>query len=167
MIKIYLLTLLLIAPSLCVLGVDVSQLFSSSTYQCMKTAGYQFVILRGYCSYGGVDSNAVANLNNVRAAGLIADIYMFPCRGKGGSAQVDQMVAAISNNLYGMVWIDVETNPSSGCGWGNDYAGNCNFLVEIVNRIKSHGKTPGIYASQYMWQTIMGSQKACPAVASQ
>jgi hypothetical protein len=65
-----------------VLGVDVSQLFPTSTYQCMKSNGYTFAIIRGYCSYGGPDHNAVQNLNNARAAGLITDIYMFPCRGK-------------------------------------------------------------------------------------
>jgi hypothetical protein len=97
----------LMTESLCTLGVDVSQLFSTSTYQCMKSNGYNFAIIRGYCSYGGVDPNIVSNLNNARAAGLITDIYMFPCRGKSGSAQVDQMMAAIPSNLYGMIWIDV------------------------------------------------------------
>lgn len=105
--KLYILAALLLVPSLCVLGVDVSQLFSTSTYQCIKNSGYQFAIIRGYCSYGGVDAHVVNNLQNAKAAGLITDIYMFPCRGKSASAQVDQMVAAISANLYGMVWVDV------------------------------------------------------------
>ena len=105
--KEVLLVSLLIVYSLCTLGVDVSQLFSTATYQCMKNSGYNFAIIRGYCSYGGVDANIISNLHNARAAGLTTDIYMFPCRGKSGSAQVDQMVSAISGNLYGMVWIDV------------------------------------------------------------
>ena len=158
---------LLIVPALCTLGVDVSQLFSTSTYQCIKNNGYTFAIIRGYCSYGGVDSNIISNLNNARAAGLITDIYMFPCRGKSASAQVDQMMTAISSNLYGMVWIDVENNPSPGCGWGSDYNGNCAFLTEIVNRVKSRGKVPAIYASRYMWQTIFGSFTGCSSVSSQ
>jgi hypothetical protein len=163
-----LIALLLIAtPALCTLGVDVSQLFSTATYQCIKSNGYSFAIIRGYCSYGGVDANIVSNLNNAKAAGLITDIYMFPCRSKSGSAQVDQMMAAISSNLYGMVWIDVETNPSPGCGWTTDYNGNCAFLTEIINRIKSHGKVPAIYASRYMWQTIFGAMSGCASVASQ
>ena len=107
MSKAYLVAVLLIVPSLCVLGVDVSQLFSTATYQCMRNNGYEFAIIRGYCSFGGLDSNIVANLNNAKAAGLITDIYMFPCRGKSASAQVDQMIAGIPGNLYGMVWIDV------------------------------------------------------------
>lgn len=150
----------------CVLGVDVSQLFSTSTYQCMKNNGYEFNIIRGYCSYGGIDHNAVQNLNNARAAGLITDIYMFPCRGKSATAQVDEMMNGIPGNIYGMVWVDVETNPSPGCGWGGDYGGNCNFLMEIINRIRARGKVPAVYATAYMWQTIMGSRGGCTQAAS-
>ena len=166
MLKLFLLTLLLLVPSLTVKGVDISQLFSTSTYQCIKNSGYSFAIPRGYYSYGAVDVNVVNNLNNARAAGLITDIYMFPCRGKSASSQVDQMMSAISSKLYGMVWIDVEINPSSGCGWGKDYNSNCNYVTELVSRIKSNGKTPGIYTSEYMWETIMGSRTSCTGVAS-
>lgn len=151
----------------CTLGVDVSQLFGTSTYQCMKSNGYGFAIIRGYCSYGGVDHNVVQGLNNAKAAGLITDIYMFPCRGKSATAQVDEMMNAIPANLYGMIWIDVETNPSSGCGWSSDTNSNCAFVNEIINRIKSKGKVPAVYATAYMWQTIMGSRNACPSAASQ
>ena len=164
--KVILLVSLLVALSLCAHGVDVSQLFSTSTYHCIKNNGNSFAIIRGYCSYGGVDANIHSNLNNAKAAGLATDIYMFPCRGKSANAQVDQMVSAIANSLYGMVWIDVETNPSTGCGWGSDHAGNCNFVTEIINRIKSHGKTPGVYSSKVMWTNIMGSASACTAASS-
>jgi hypothetical protein len=134
----------------------------------MKSNGYSFAIIRGYCSYGGPDANVVQGLKNAKAAGLITDIYMFPCRGKSATAQVDDMVAHIDGSLYGMVWIDVETNPSSGCSWsGHDSASNCQFLTDIINRIKSHGKVPAIYATRYMWQSIFGSFTACPSVASQ
>ena len=78
----------LVSTVSCVLGVDVSQLFSTSTYQCMKSNGYQFAIIRGYCSFGGLDTHAVQSLTNAKSAGLITDIYMFPCRGKSASAQV-------------------------------------------------------------------------------
>lgn len=90
--KVYLALLVLISlagTASCVLGVDVSQLFSTSTYQCMKSNGYQFAIIRGYCSFGGLDTHAVQSLSNAKSAGLITDIYMFPCRGKSATAQVD------------------------------------------------------------------------------
>ena len=62
--------LAVIPLTLATLGVDVSQLFSTSTYQCMKTNGYYFAIIRGYCSYGGPDHNVVQGLKNAKAAGL-------------------------------------------------------------------------------------------------
>lgn len=158
----------LIAAVFAVKGVDVSQPFSSATYSCMKNNGVEFAIIRGYCSYGGIDSRAVEGLNAARSVGLITDIYMFPCRGKSATAQVNEMMAGIPNNLFGMVWIDVETNPSSGCQWtGHDAASNCAFVQETINAIKAKGKNPGIYASVYMWESIMGSRNACPGVASQ
>lgn len=84
------LVLLVTVPQVsAVLGVDVSQLFTTSTYQCMKSNGYQFAIIRGYCSFGGIDHNAVQSLKNAKAAGLITDIYMFPCRSKSAQTQVN------------------------------------------------------------------------------
>lgn len=77
------------------------------------------------------------------------------------------MIAAIPGNLYGMVWIDVETNPSPGCSWsGHDGNSNCQFVTDIANTIKGHGKNVGIYATSYMWQTIMGAKNACPGVSN-
>ena len=158
----------LIGSATCVLGVDVSQLFTTSTFQCMKNNGYSFAIIRGYCSFGGIDTHAVQSLTNAKSAGLITDIYMFPCRGKSATAQVDEMIEKIPGNLYGMVWIDIESNPSSGCSWsGHDANSNCQFVNDIINRIKAKGKHPGIYASAYQWQTIFGSRNACPSAASQ
>lgn len=55
----------------------------------MKSNGYQFAIVRGYCSYGGIDSHAAQTLTNAKSAGMITDMYMFPCRGKSATSQVD------------------------------------------------------------------------------
>jgi hypothetical protein len=55
----------------------------------MKKDGYSFAIVRGFCSYGGVDQHAVQSLTNAKSAGLITHIYMFPCRSKSPTAQVD------------------------------------------------------------------------------
>ena len=30
-----------------------------------------------------------------------------------------------------------------------------------MNAVKSHGKTPGIYSSYYMWESIMGTAGSC------
>ena len=97
---------------------------------------------------------------------LNMQFYLFPCKSKSASAQVDQMVAAVASNLYGMIWLDIEINTSPGCGWGTDYESSCKFVEELISRIKYHGKVPGIYASSYMWQSIMGGVSKCPSVAS-
>ena len=52
----------------------------------------------------------------------------------------------IHMETYTKIWIDVETNPSSGCS----------FLLDMITRVKYHNKKCGIYASAYMWQNILG-----------
>lgn len=96
----------------------------------MKKNGYTFVIPRGYCSYGGLDHNAVQSLTNAKSAGLQTDVYMFPCRGKSANTQADELVNGIKASLYERIWIDVETNPSSGCSWAShDHTSNCQWLT--------------------------------------
>lgn len=86
--KLLLIFLLLVLPSLCALGVDVTQLVLTSTFTCIKNAGFSFAIPRAYTSFG-VDPNVQRNLMNARAAGLTTDIYMSPCRSRIGAFQVD------------------------------------------------------------------------------
>lgn len=166
------LSLLIILSLYCLahayIGVDLSQLFPLSAYQCMKSNNIEFVIPRGYCSYGGVDKNIVQNLQNAKAAQIPhQDMYMFPCVGKSASAQAAELVAAVPSSLYGMIWIDVETNPSSGCGWSSsDFNHNCQFMTEVVSALQSHGVHVGIYASHYMWQTIFGASGNCAKFTS-
>ena len=127
-----------------------------------------FAIPRAYKSYGAFDSNAVTNIKNARAAGIpYVDVYMFPCRGKSASSQVTEMINGLSGSNYGTVWLDIETNPSSGCSWSS-YSGssNCEWATELANAVTSHGKTVGIYSSWSMWESIMGSRGACAGLAS-
>lgn len=223
------LLLALVALPLCfaVFGVDVSQLGTVSTYQCLYNNGFRFAIPRGYLSYGANDPNAKQNIANAKSAGFqYVDTYFFPCSGKSAISQADSFYNALAmtelsheemipvsdgtldnhqgmragyyegwekdidlsvyegqemrvesselpewrketlGKSYGMVWVDVEINPSSGCGWGKDYASNCEFVQELVGRLKYHGLTVGVYSSEYMWSTVMGSLTACPQVAS-
>jgi len=61
-----------------------------------------------------------------------------------------------------MVWIDVEINPSSGCSWTSySWASNCDYLNSLISSVKSHGKSVGVYTSQYEWESTMGSLGAC------
>lgn len=91
----------------CNLGLDLAGSFSAANFQCIKNAGYSYVILRGYRSTGSLDPTATQSLTNAKSAGLVTDMYMFPCRGKSASTQVDEMINGINGNLYGTIWIDV------------------------------------------------------------
>jgi len=129
-VKVLLLAIALISACQCKLGIDVSQLFSVENFTCAKNAGITFGIPRGYCSFGGMDKNIVQSLKNMREAGLETDTYMFPCRGKNATAQVNEMIDHIPGDLYGRIWIDIETNPSPGCSWkDHDAASNCAFTI--------------------------------------
>lgn len=146
-------------------GVDVSQLVDNWT--CLKNAGYSFAIPRAWKSYGAFDSNAITNVKNAHAAGFkYVDVYMFPCRGKSASDQVSNLINNLGSSQYGQIWLDIETNPSSGCSWSS-YSGasNCQYVTELVNAVKSHGKVPGIYSNYYMWESIMGGAHSCTGLS--
>lgn len=134
----------------------------------MKNAGYTFAIPRAWKSYGAFDSNAPANVKNAKAAGIqYVDVYMFPCRGQSATNQVNSLISSMSGTSYGQIWLDVETNPSSGCSWSS-YSGasNCQYVTELVNAVRAKGKVPGIYSNYYMWESIMGGAKNCPGLAN-
>lgn len=55
---------------------------------------------------------------------------------------------SVFGSEYGTVWIDVESNPSTGCGWSStDHTGNCQFLQDIVSQFTAKKRLVGIYAS--------------------
>lgn len=102
-------------------------------------------------------SESVPNIKAAQAAGLTAGAYLFPCAGKPAADQVKATVAGLSGVHIDRLWFDIETNPSTGCGWSSDHATNCAFMGELLSAGKSLGVTMGIYASEYMWSGIMGS----------
>jgi GH25 family lysozyme M1 (1,4-beta-N-acetylmuramidase) len=166
-IQNYLLIILLSIGVFAINGIDISQATSTATYTCLKNLGYSFAIIRAYRSTGTLDPAASQNLQSARAAGLSTEVYMFPCRGKNATSQVNELIAGISSNLYSNIWIEVENNPSPGCSWtGYDRTSNCNFVTEAINAIKAQGKYAGIFTSATNWQSIFGSSSACPSVGS-
>lgn len=71
------------------------------------------------------------------------------------------------NADFGMVWIDVEVNPSSGCGWDQYSAdSNCDYLMQLIGAVQNSGRQVGVYTSIYEWSTVMGSQGACTQAGS-
>ena len=61
------------------------------------------------------------------------DFYLFPCRGKSAKSQVDEIIDHVGSGKYGMIWIDIEYNPSSTCTWAtHSHESNCEFIKEMV-----------------------------------
>lgn len=87
-------TVSLLHPAEATLGIDVSASTSKSAFSCLKGQGYDFLIVRGYRSYGEPDGSAASTIANAKAAGIgNADVYMFPCPkcSKSAREQVNEM----------------------------------------------------------------------------
>ena len=145
-------------------GGDISEPYDDKTFKCCKDHGWGYVIVRSYRSFGATDPNVKKSLEAAKAAGIpTRDVYHFPCRGKDAKAQVKEDVDYVGKDNFDTLWFDIETNPSSGCGWSGDHSSNCAFLKDMIDEGKSLGVKVGVYASTYMWSSIMGD--ACHAGA--
>lgn len=116
--------------------------------------------MRSWHSYGGFDTAGPVSIRNAHAAGIpYVDGYLFPCAGKSASAQVQGTLNGLSENgaRIGTLWLDIETNPSRGCGWSADKASNCNFIKDMIKAGHAAGRTIGVYSSPYEWSTVAGN----------
>jgi hypothetical protein len=147
------------------LGVDVSQLFDKpSAWNCLrKNANRTWGIVRAYHSYGAFDENSIATLGAAKTGGMTnMDVYLCPCPTKSASSQASEMIQSLKDSSWNSVWIDIETNPSTGCGWSTtNVSSNCKFLEELINSLTSTGAAVGIYSSHYEWEAVMGSGTKC------
>ena len=141
------------------LGLDVSQPYTSKQWSCLSTTTNRtWGVVRSWHSYGGFDTNAPATLSAAKTAGLTMDVYLFPCFTKDPKAQATDMVNKLSSSSWNSVWIDVETNPSTGCGWSKNFTANCQFLQTMITSLTSTGTAVGVYSSHFEWGAVMGTQ---------
>jgi GH25 family lysozyme M1 (1,4-beta-N-acetylmuramidase) len=140
-------------------GFDISEHYSDKALKCMKDNGYSLMIVRSFFSYGAVDPNGRTMLANAHAVGLDAAAYHFPCRNKSPSVQIRDDIEHLKPELKKgeVLYLDIETNPSPGCGWSHDLDSNCKFIRAMIKQGKSMGVTMGVYVSEYMWSSIAGS----------
>jgi hypothetical protein len=164
-----------IAVALAAYGVDLSQSTPLSAFQCARNYGYEFAIVRVYCSPGYPDSNGPSNINNAWNAGFAhVDGYIFPCYSCGNpEQQVTDTVNYLKSHkieatkpgslpqspsngtvgaTYGMLWFDIEGTSY----WSSSATNNINFLQRMVNQGHALGVSMGIYSSSSQWSPIMG-----------
>lgn len=116
--------------------------------------------MRSWHSYGGFDVAAPQTIRNAHAAGFkFVDSYLFPCRAKSASAQVQGTLSGLSQGgaHIGTLWLDIETNPSPGCAWSGDQASNCEFIKELLRAGHAAGRVMGVYSSVYEWGQTAGA----------
>lgn len=119
-----------------------------------------YVVFSIMCCPTGFDSNAPGSLRAAAEAGYAVSnlgVYVFPCRGKSAADQITGTIDGLKGVGFSTLWLDIETNPSSGCGWGSDLASNCAYLGQLIDAGSRAGVSVGVYASKTMWDGIMGS----------
>ena len=138
-------------------GIDVSQLYALSAWQCVRNYGYEFAIVRCYCSTGRPDDNCAQSVANAWNAGFEhVDIYMFPCPTCGNArGQVQQLYDYARYINYGQMWLDIE----GAQYWLGNINSNRNFFNELVKASQDifGGKFGGVYTNAVQWSNIMGS----------
>lgn len=146
--------------SLTTKGVDFSTLLTASAASCLLSAGYSYVIPRGYESVGQVDPNVCSSLINAYNAGIkVRDAYFFPdpTSSKSAATQMTEFVSYISKNcktqFSGRLWLDVEGTQY----WLGSTSANQAFYKSMVDACKSQVGNCGIYCSQSQWNALFGS----------
>jgi hypothetical protein len=150
-----------------VIGGDLYLPYPTSTFSCLALNGWQYIITRGFHSYGSVDQAAEINLNNAAVAGIAyRDVYFFPCAGMDPTAQIQEFYRRIPAETFGTMWIDWELNPSPNCGYSTtNFAQNCAFLTNLIQAAQNLSIQLGLYSSHWEWLQIFGSADACPIAA--
>jgi len=162
------LVLLFATAAFAATGVDISSLYPSSDYSCLKSSGYSFAIPRGYQSTGKVDPNVCSTIKNAHAGGIqYVDVYIFPCPtcGSSGASQISAMVNGIASqgcsrtsstqgpNQYGQIWLDIEGTQY----WTSSASSNQAFFNSMVSECKALAIPCGVYSSASQWNPIFGS----------
>ncbi len=160
-ISVFVLALVVAGARGASLGVDFAGPMPLDKAKCLVQHGYgDFGIVRAWHSYGAFDTDVPASVASLWQAGFKSvDVYMFPCPTRSISTQVREMVGNLTAQRvnYGWIWLDIEEDPSTGCGWSTtDKQSNCAVMRELALAVNQTGRPWGTYTSTYEWSTLMG-----------
>ena len=124
------LAILLLTQVSCLIGLDTAPIVTfQSTFDCLKSQGYQFSNVRAFSLEGiDLDLSVRDTLIYSQKAGLRTDLFIRPCRGKTAKGQIDIVILAIAEQYYDKLWLYLEHNPNKGCEWSNNYKDNCHYV---------------------------------------
>ena len=130
----------------------------------MKSSNISFGVARAWHSdTEGFDRSSVTSVASWKAAGIAADVYMFPCSFENATNQVTQLLGNLTatGTVPGRIWFDIESNQSPICTWRSDKAANCAYMAELVAAAKASAfPNWGVYSSIHMWTTLMTTPDA-------
>jgi hypothetical protein len=121
-IILLLLLLLLCSPVLTALSAELSGgNLKAPTFQYLSQK-YSSVIIRANLignSQSVIEPNVISNIKRAKQGGLSAEIYIDICRSVKANDLVDKIYSTIaaSKTTYATLWVKVQTNQASGCGW--------------------------------------------------
>lgn len=129
--------------------------------QCLiQQAGFKFAVLRGWHSTGHFDDTLPSSAAALWDAGAaFVSAYVFPCRAVPAKDTIAAFLGNVSasGTKLASVYLDIEENPSTGCGWGSDLASNCAYIAELGEALSEAGVAWGTYATPFEWSTVAGA----------
>ena len=70
-------------------GIDITLPYTDSVFACFARYNATFVVVQAYQGFGGMNTNALQNLQTAKTRGFPTDIFMNHCPGKDPIAQVN------------------------------------------------------------------------------
>jgi hypothetical protein len=138
-----------------VFGFDISVGLNTTTFECLVSHGYSFMVQRLWRSLCQLDAAAVASIDAAWEGGIQGvDVYLYPNRDCGEQtpeSMVTDALQAMENHKFNMLWLDIELNHSN---WSRTDLGSNVAWVERAAKqaIKEIGvERVGIYTSPAMW----------------
>jgi len=142
----------------------VSNTVTREQFKCMHDNGSDWAMIRIYQPSGAIDPNAVMNMQNADAVGLISGAYISPNFAKGDARgqihdALDNVKDVIANLTLFAPAVFLYIGPNT---WGDSMIENRAFIVELGLAAKEElakwDSVPflGIYSSQSYWRNITG-----------
>lgn len=108
----------------------------------------------------------VQNMQNALSAGLKIDAVIAPYRCRPLDQEMEFIKANIKFGVIERFWVDLASY-SSACDWASySPEQNCQFLVELMARLKSLGLELGIANVRNTWIYNFKNVTACPQVST-
>ncbi len=136
--------------------IDVSTWQGSIDFNKVKSAGYNYVIIRaGYCKEKSQKDNMFeTNYKNAKSAGLKVGAYWFSyaMSPSTATAEADACLSCIKGKKFELpVYYDMEYQPAMSTSNSN----YTKMAVNFCNKLKSNGFKSGVYSSASVYDYLL------------